>query len=148
MVDFGSLLETKIEDTKPPMPVPAGAYFVTVNGIEETTSSRKGTPGIRVFFSIDGGFDDATKKKIKDGGEEVAKTLSKEKHDDFWVTEDSLIMLRQWLEDALKVKIAGRQYKEALAEVKGKQAVVVYKHEISTESGRTRAVVDRWLPKS
>ena len=143
-VDFASLLDAKVEEAERPKPLPKGTYTVQVQRHDTGTSSRKGTPYIRVFFKITGAGDDVDKDKLNDPS--IQRSLEKEKFDDFYMTDASLFMLREFLENALKLKVgSGRTFKDALAEIKGKRAQVIYKQEM-TQNNNVRAIVDRWLP--
>ena len=143
-VDFASLLDSKIEDSERPKPLPKGTYTVQVQRHEMGTSSRKGTPYVRIFFKILEAGDDVDKDKLSEPN--IQRSLGNEKFDDFYLTEASTFMLRDFIEGALKLKVgSGRTFKDALAEIKGKRAQVIYKQEM-TQNNNVRAIVDRWLP--
>ncbi|KKL24246.1 hypothetical protein LCGC14_2417250 [marine sediment metagenome] len=141
-VDFASLLGGKAGDAERPVPLPAGTYTVQVQRNDTGTSSRKGTPYVRIFFKILAADDDVDKGALG----KIKNLPEKEFHDDFYLTPASEFMLADFLEKALKLKNAsGRTYKDLLAEIKGKRAKVFMKQE-PTNTGNIRSTVDRWLP--
>lgn len=141
MTDFASLLEKKVEETERATPLPNGSYKVVATRHETGESSKKKTPYTRIFFKIEEPLGDVDLEELK----KVKKVTEKERFDDFYMTEDAMFRLREFLEQTLKLRVGGgRTFKDALSEIPGKRAIVVMKQELLENQVKINKV-ERWI---
>jgi hypothetical protein len=115
MTEFSSLLGHKVDDAKPPPPLPAGMYMLQVTGYELGTSSgEKKTPRVRVHFGILEAGEDVDPALLQD-----VDITKKALRDDMWLTPDALYRLGDFL-NALGCHTEGRTFDQVLPEAKGK----------------------------
>jgi hypothetical protein len=141
--NFESLLDRPADDVKPPPTLPAGPYLTVLQGLpEKIESSKKKTPGFRFIHKIisplDGVDDDAL--ALIEGG-----VSGKTVRNDMWVTEDSLFMLTQFLENC-GVEMAGKSISACIDETPNRQVVIFIKHESSDDGERIFAKVGKTAP--
>jgi len=94
MTDFSSLLDMDLDAIERPPAKPAGTYKMRVNKMPESTKSReKGTPGIEFNFSYVEAMGDVDPDDLE--GVDITKGTARYT---FWVTEDALFMLKEFLQ--------------------------------------------------
>lgn len=90
--DFNSLLSRPADTFKEPPPLPAGTYNGIIQNHEFGTSRQKQTPYVRFNFVLTGAGEDVEASELE--GIELNK---KKLHTDFYITEDSLFRLTNFL---------------------------------------------------
>lgn len=128
MVDFTQLLARTADDVERPEPLPQGSYLTTITAYRTVESGQKKTPGVEFDLQIVAPNEDVDAEayaKVKNPQERVLKTQ-------FWLTEDSLWRLKDFLEKAGH-DMSGRSFAEVLAEVAGSQIVSIVTHRISQD---------------
>lgn len=128
MVDFTNLLSKSADTVERPEPLPAGSYLTTITGYRTVESGQKKTPGVEFDLQITAPGDDVDAEayaKVKNPQERVLKTQ-------FWLTEDSLFRLKDFLEKA-GFETAGRTFVDMLAEVAGHQIISLVSHRVSQD---------------
>lgn len=115
--DFDSLLSQDMGDVEAPKPLPAGDYILTIKSYEMVKSSRKGTPGITFYFRPTEAGEDVDTEQLEEMGNWKEKNL----RSSFWLTENSMFMIRRFLEEACGLDVEGHSLKELLPETVGQQ---------------------------
>ena len=146
MPDFEDLLNMKAEDAKRPPPWPVGTYTLQVAKHEFGESSLKKTPYVRFFFKCQGTEPDVDKVKFKEFKEKI-DFAKKQVTSDFYFTENSVFMLKEFLEH-MGVKIGGgRTFADAIPETTGPMVLGHMIQEPTQDGGGMRSKIDRWAPK-
>lgn len=115
-VDFAKLLSKKVDDCKPPPPLPAGTYRALIQKYDFTTSREKGTPGLRLYLQLIGAEDDVDATQLVDANGAPLDLSKIQKFYTFWLTDNSDYRLADFLK-SLQIKTEGRSLNEAIAEV-------------------------------
>ena len=136
--NFDDLLNTPAEEVKEPVPVPAGNYTLVVKKTEPVKSARKQTDGVRFTCEITAAGEDVDADEVASSGA-IGKTVT----EDFWVTEKSTFMLKNFLAETLGIPESGKTLREMIAESEGCEFGATFKHEISQTSGRPYATIDK-----
>jgi hypothetical protein len=111
--NYNSLLDKTVGSTERPKAVPIGIYTGVIVDFAFDQSSKKKTPYVRYgvkpiqpvsgvdpdLFAAAGGQDRLNKMKLGL---------------DFYLTEDAMWRLREFLEEAMKIDCATRSYKESI----------------------------------
>ena len=113
MVDLKSLLSKPMDEVKAPKSLPQGTYHALVKAQSFGESKAKKTPYCRYEFAIQGAGDDVD-HSLLEGVDLSTKTLRY----DFYLTENSEFMLKQFLE-AVGIKTQGRSLGECIPEAIG-----------------------------
>jgi hypothetical protein len=114
-MDFDSLLDTKADDVEAPKPLPAGEYTFRVERYEMDKSSQKQTPFVRYYLKPTAAGDDVDEEMLN----QVNDWQQKELRATFYLTDRSMFMLRNFLEQACEIEIEGRTFKELIPEAQG-----------------------------
>ena len=141
-VNFKDLLDKKVEDTERPKPVPVGTYRLQIQGHEFGRSSQKKTPYVRFSFKIVQPGEDAEMSDLE-GINWGKKTL----RDDFYLTEDAMYRLRDFLEKNLQLNGTGRSFDELLPETKNMELEAYISQNPSQKEGDDSIYnnIDRYL---
>jgi hypothetical protein len=103
-----------MEDVERPRPLPVGDYLLAIESTEEIKSSQKGTPGIQVNFRVLAADDSVDKELIQ------GMVPGKKMRERFWITEDSLFRLKEFLE---KTGLQSGMIAVQIKELPGKQVI-------------------------
>lgn len=128
MVDFTNLLSKSADNVERPEPLPQGSYVTTITAYRTIESGQKKTPGVEFDLQIFAPGEDINMEeyaKVKNPQERVLKTQ-------FWLTEDSMFRLKEFLEKA-GFETAGRTFADMLAEVAGHQIIAIVSHRIGQD---------------
>ena len=115
MVDFNDLLEQNTDEVVAPKPMPSGEYTFVVTRYEMDKSSQKQTPFIRYYLRPTAAGDDVDEEML----EQVSNWQQKELKATFYLTENSMFMLKNFLKDACEIEVEGKQFKELIPEAVG-----------------------------
>ncbi len=130
MVDFAALLNKKTEDATRPPPLPAGDYLWAVGGYKFGESDKKKTPFVE--FEV---TPLQASPEIDPAGL-VGIELAKRKRDlTFYLTDDALWRLREFLEKTLLINGTGRTFMQCLPETAGKQFIGTVDQQPSQKPG-------------
>ena len=139
--NFGALLDKPATDFEAPKPLPAGSYIAVVAGLPRfDKSSKKQTEFVEFTYNILKPLEDVDPDELKEMGGVQGKSI----RNPYYITEDSLYRLREFLEHC-RIEVDGVSLRTAIDETPGKQIVIFIGHE-ATEDGRTFARVRRTAP--
>lgn len=113
--NFASILSKPIETAERPKPYPIGTYVCRIEKHEFGESSQKKTPYVRFFYRPLEARDDVDADALNEMGginNEKPRLL----RDDFYLTEEALYRLREFLEEKVGLTISGRSFSEVIPE--------------------------------
>lgn len=113
-VNFSSLLEKPVTSAERPKPKPPGTYTGTTKAFVFGESQKKKTPYVRFTVANVQPGPDVDASAL----EEVGDLNKWSPSEDFYLTDDSLYRLREFLESC-DVKVEGRSFKETIPEAVG-----------------------------
>ncbi len=141
--NFEDILSRSVDDIKPPPMLPEGTYLCVVQGLpEQIESSKKKTPGLRFKLQVVQPLEDVDPAELLafEGG-----VGGKIVNHDQWVTEDSLFMLKQFVEHCGALE-EGASLSACIDNVPNSSVLAFIKHETSDETKRTFAKIQRTAP--
>lgn len=139
--NFADLMNKPVEEAEKPKPVPDGTYLATIMKHEFGTSAKKNTPYLRFDFKLIAATDDVDAELLEEvGGEEfLAKKVMRS---DFYLTDDAMYRLREFLENALELNVSGRNFDDVIPEATNMQVLISVGHTISEDGQTTYANID------
>ncbi len=140
---FADILDRPADDVKPPPTLPQGPYLTILQGLpEQIESSKKKTPGLRFLHKIIAPLDGVDEEALAliDGG-----VVGKIVKNDLWLTEDSLFMLKQFLENC-GIDMSGKTITAGIDETPNTEVVIFIKHDASEDGERIFAKVGKTAP--
>ena len=103
-MDFNELLDKQIDSVERPPAKPPGTYLLRVTKMPEQKKSReKETPGLEFTFAYVKALADVDPDMLE--GFDLSKGTLR---DTFWLTDDSIFRLREFLERAGMDAVSGR----------------------------------------
>lgn len=126
--NFAEILSKKVEETERPKPLPPGNYVCTVVRHEFGESSQKKTPFVRFWLKHISPMDDVDQSMLP------ANWQNKESRLDFYLTDDALFRLRDFLEKTLGLSTAGMAYSDLIPATTGMNCIATFKHEINGDN--------------
>ncbi len=139
--NFTELMNKPVEDAEKPKPAPAGTYLATIIKHEFGTSAKKGTPYLRFDFKLVAATDDVDEDLLEEvGGQEFLD--KKSMRSEFYLTDDAMYRLREFLEEALELNISGRNFDDVVPETLNQQVLVSVAHSLSEDGKTTYANID------
>lgn len=125
---FTSILSNaKLGEIERPKPLPAGSYVALIKTWTfDQTKSEKKTPFARVELEIKAALDDVNQVDLEEFGSVDGKKV---KHD-FYLTENSLFGLQQFVLEHVGLDLQGMSLDQALPQTVNNQVGVKIKHEI------------------
>lgn len=143
MADFAALMNKPVEAAVKAPTAPAGHYLATVIGHEFGVSSKKNTPYCRFNFALLAAQDDVDEEALEAaGGQEFLNT--RRLRADFYLTEDAMYRLREFLEDALDLNCSGRNFDEVVPEAANLQLLIEVTHTMSDDGSSTYANINSY----
>lgn len=131
MTDFQSILDTKVDDAEAPKPLPEGTYLGIIDSYEFGESSQKKTPYCRVWCKPTEAMDDVDQEALDAVLAQVDQDLTKRRlREDFYLTENAMFRLREFLENHVQLETSGRPFSEVIPEMQGQQVKFRVAHEI------------------
>lgn len=128
--NFSAILSQKVEETERPKPLPAGNYVSTIVKHEFGESSQKKTPYVRFWVKMQAAMDDVDQTLLA----EVKNWNQKELRLDFYLTEDAMFRLRDFLEGTLQLSTGGMAYSDLIPTTTGMSMISTIAHEINGDS--------------
>lgn len=123
-VDLSNLLGKRSDEIEKPKPLPIGNYGWLIKSHEIVESSQKKTPGVQFTVQPFEAKDDVDEDLLA----EVKEPFKKQMKLTFWITEDSLWRLNDFLQ-MLELGGNGETLEELIPETTGQQFVAKVKHE-------------------
>lgn len=130
MANFAALLNVKADTVEKPKPLPQGTYLGTITGHEFDESQKKKTPFVRFHIQPVSPEPDVDEELFTEFGGQ-AKLASKKQRTDFYLTEDSMFRLTDFLKDVCKLDADGRTLAELIPETTGVQIKFNISHSIN-----------------
>lgn len=90
--NLSALLKTNADDVKRPIPVPDGTYYGVIVKHEIVESGKKKTPGIQYTIRLTHAHEDVDLSSYE------GEISGKEMRTTFWVSDNSLFMLKEFVE--------------------------------------------------
>lgn len=135
--NFAALLEKPATDVERPKALPAGTYLCVVKGLPENgESSQKKTPFVRFNLQPLAAQEDVDAEALKEMGGLEGKTI----RDTYYVTEDALYRLKEFLEH-LGVEPDDKSIAQMISEAPGCQVLVSIRHRASQDGENVFAEV-------
>lgn len=139
MTDLSHLLGKKASDVEKPKPFPVGHYLWTVTGFEVVESSKKKTPGIQFDTQMTEPMDDVDEDELA----AVKEPTKRKQRLTFWVTEDSLWRLKEFLTTlGVAEEDDERSIEEMIPECQGATFIARIQHETMQDSSDIIAKID------
>lgn len=127
---FGALLNTPPSETERPKPLPTGSYVAMVQGLPRMDkSSQKQTEFVEFTLKLISAGDDVDAEELEAMGGLADKTIK----DTYYLTENSLWRLKDFLANCGIDVENVESYAVALEDTQGKQVGVAIKHEPSRD---------------
>lgn len=127
--DLSNFLGKRTDEVEKPKPLPVGNYGWLIQGHEITESSQKKTPGVKFFFQPFEAKDDVDEDLLA----EVKEPFKRKMAHTFWLTEDSLWRLNEFVKMVLGSDAEGKTLEEAIPETTGQQFIAAIRHEATQE---------------
>ncbi len=140
-VDFSVLMNKPVEEAERPKAAPAGTYLAGIVSHEFGTSTKKGTPYCRFNFQLLAAQDDVDAEALEEAGG-VEFMNKKRMRYEFYLTDDAMYRLREFLEEALELNCSGRNFDEVVPETANMQVLVTIGHTLSDDGKETYANID------
>lgn len=125
--DFKSILSHKVGSIEKPKPLPMGTYAAVVEAWETVESGQKKTPGVKVSFKLLQPSEDVDMDQLEEVGGLPAVTKRKIATT-YWLTEDSLYRLKEFIELVCKIDVGDRTLGECLPDCLQVQVKLGLKH--------------------
>jgi hypothetical protein len=133
MANISDILNRKAEDVEAPKPLPPGSYNCIVKGLpEQGESSKKKTPFLKFTLQITSPREDVDEEAIEEYGDVVGKTIDAT----YYITDDALFMLTDFLESLGIDFTGGKSVSAAIDESPNCEVVAFIKHEPSMDGKR------------
>lgn len=132
MPDFNDVLNLRVDQVEKPKARPTGTYMAVVQGLpkhKKVTPKAGGDDMDVVTFVLKRTGEVQVDRPEDMEAHPPVSEWSSMTHDIFVHTEGGQYALRQFLENTLGMDVAGKTFKELLAEAGGKQLLVKTKHE-------------------
>lgn len=144
-VDFTKLMARKVEDAKKPKPLPAGTYLCIIENYIFGTSSKKGTPYIRFNFKPMMADEDVDAEELAALAQELEMSpqewmAKKGLRMDFYLTDDAMYRLRDFLEAGLGLDTSGTTFDKVVPDTKNMSIKIAVTREIGDDGESMYAV--------
>lgn len=127
-IDVSNLLGKRTSEIEKPKPLPIGNYGWLIKGHEIVESSQKKTPGVQFTVQPFEAKDDVDEDLLA----EVKDPFQRNMRMTFWITEDSLWRLKEFLE-MLGLGGNDESLEELIPETTGQQFIAKVRHEPSQD---------------
>lgn len=136
--DFASILSQRSESIERPKPVPVGTYAAMVEGIPEMRNiGKKDTPAAEFSFKLIAPGPDVDTTALTEMGGLTDKKLRKP----FFLTEESLYRLKEFLVDHLGIDEGKKSIGELISESPNRSVTVVVSHRLSEDKSQVYAEI-------
>lgn len=142
MTDFTSILQKPADEIEPPKQLPAGTYMARLSAEEFGHSNQKGTPFVRWYTTPIDAFSDVDTEELEEVKAQVEGDLSRRSmRMTFYLTENSLFRVRDFLRDTVGIASNGRNLEEMIPEAANQEIVISVAHGTSQNTGNVYAYV-------
>ena len=139
---FEDILNTPMDDIKPPALLPVGSYHTVIKGLPEKGKSKeKQTDFFKFTHRIVAALDDVDPEELEEAFPEGV--AGKEIDNSFYITEKSAFMLTDFLKNC---GITGLSVREAIDNTPNAEVIIFVKHEPSQDGQRMFARVGKTAP--
>ena len=139
--DFTSMLDAQpIDEIEKPKPLPEGSYQARIVKIENGETREKKTKYVRFNFEVVQPLEDVDEDALETFGDVAGKKV----RTDFYVTENSLFMLKDFVlyHVGIEPEDGVDRLSPLVSECQNQEVGIKIKHEISNDGQNTYAVVD------
>lgn len=144
--DFEDILNTQVDDVKPPPLLPVGTYSTVIVGLpEKGKSSQKQTDFFKFTHRIVAADDDVDTDELAEAFPDgvAGKTVD----NTFYITPKSAFMLTDFIKNCIgEDAVKGKKVIEAIEDTVNTEVKIFIKHEPIGDTGRFRATIARTLP--
>lgn len=133
MPDFSKLLNAPAGEAKKPEPLLAGNYPGVIKSFEMGDNNKNKTAYVRFHLGLTG-WPEGQDPQTMPSGEPMDLTKRGQLRKDFYVTEDALWRLDEFLRE-MGVNLAGRPYAEVLPETVGASVLVEVQQYVNNNTG-------------
>ena len=145
MPKYTELLKQRPADIIPPKPVPAGSYLVEITNYVFGTFGKNDTECVNFQCKLIEPGDDVDPAALQAAKDDLVRAKPTKR---YYLTEESLFMLKQFLQDVLKIP-EGETLEEMIPQSVGKRYVAVFVNQPSEkDSSRMISFIDKVLPAS
>lgn len=146
-VDFSAILGASVGSAPQPKNLPQGVYYGIIDGIPvaKPRSTKEGDKGVlTVKISLNEADADVDEAELAEAGGLVRNDgRPRQVMADFWLTEDAMYRLDNFMAGFGFNAESGKSYGEALEELDGRNVTVSLKHRTYTDrSGTEKTAVD------
>ena len=139
MASFADALNRKADDVEKPKPLPVGTYLCTVAGPAEMKEiGQNSTPAAIFQFKVISPEGDVDMEALSNAGGAQGKTLRQT----FFLTEDALYRLKDFLVDVCGIEPNGRSLGEMLPDAVNRMFKATVKHRPSQDGTQIYAEVN------
>lgn len=131
-IDFRALLSQPVDSFEKPKPFPTGLYQAVISGHEFGESRTQKTPYCRFHFRPISPSDDVDPIQFEEAGG-VDRLLKARLRKDFWLTDDALYRLSEFLEGPCKINTSGRSFAETIPETTELSVMIYVGHRMSED---------------
>lgn len=140
MADFNAILNKNVDEAERPKPLPAGTYRMKIDSHEFAESRLKQTPYCRVHLVPVEPQDDVDAEQLEAVKAQVDGDLTRKRvSSDFFLTEQAMWRLRNFMENVLELKTDGRSFAEVIPEMDGMTCLASITHQTSQNGEETYA---------
>ena len=130
---FSSILDKPASEIERPKPLPPGTYQCVVDGqYREGESSKKGTKFIEYSLKPMAALDDVNEndliKALTSGDGSVKALADKRIKATFYLTDDSLYRLKDFLVNDLQITEGKKKIRQLIGEAQNRQVLATLKH--------------------
>lgn len=137
--NFAALLDRSADDVKAPVPTPEGSYQAIVTTHEFGESSQKKTPFVQFNLKLISAMDDVNPEELAEC-ENWNQREVKSRDMRYYLTDDAIFMLKEFLGDVLGIDTTGRSFADMIPETTNQQLTVVISHEMIGEGEEQRPI--------
>lgn len=139
--NFSALLSKTADEVVKPPPMPGGTYLTMITGHEFGQSSQKKTDFIQFNLRYVEAAEDVDEDELK----EIPNFTERKGQVKFYLTEDALWRLTEFLQEHVGIEGSGRAINEMIPETMNQPVGVYVTQQLNAEKGETYSVVDRTL---
>ncbi len=128
--NFASLLAVSADSVKKPAVLPAGTYDAVIKGHTFGESKQQKTPFVQFQLQLTSPGPDIDPESFEAFGG-ISALMKRIQRRDFYLTDDAKYRLKDFLTDACKINLSGRNLGDGIEETTNISVKVTVKHEPS-----------------
>ena len=134
-VNFKDLLGVQVDSAERPVNFPVGQYDAIVMNYEFGESAQKGTPFCQFNIKLTAPREDVDDDQFEAAGGMEKLNARAPLRLTFYVTDNALYRLREFLENTMELPKEGRNFDEVIPEAANLPLVVTIKHRAGQKEG-------------